>query len=206
MSTGLPDGLRRFEVGSLPTNCYVIDDRFVVDPGGVSSALRDYLDKLDTLEAILLTHTHWDHIAGIAELREQFPGCRILCHSEEFEMLKDPEKNFSSMMGSGVAYEPAGAIESCCLKAGNEALEVLETPGHSPGGVSLYWKENELVLSGDALFRNGVGRTDLPGSDQGVLRDSLQAVLLDLPDQTGVFPGHGPSTTIGQEQETNPFL
>lgn len=206
MSVETPDGLRRFEVGSLPTNCYVLDERFLVDPGGESSALMDCLDGLETLEAILLTHTHWDHIAGIDDVRELFPECRILCHSEEFEMLQDPEQNFSSMMGSARSYRADAELESCALRVEGDDLKVLETPGHSPGGVSFYWREKGLVLSGDALFQRGVGRTDLPGSDQEVLRSSLRNVLMELPDDTRVFPGHGPPTTIGEEEKTNPFL
>jgi hydroxyacylglutathione hydrolase len=200
------EGLQRFEVGSLPTNCYVLDDRFVVDPGGMSSDLENYLESVDELEAILLTHTHWDHIAGIEAVRDRFPDCRILCHSKEFGMLEDPEKNFSSMMGSGVSYEADAELESCALRVQGDALTVLHTPGHSPGGVSLHWAEQDVLLSGDALFQQGVGRTDLPGSDRSTLRDSLKNILMELPDETRVYPGHGPSTTIGQERKTNPFL
>lgn len=202
------EALQMFQVGPLPTNCYLIDDRYVVDPGGVNDALESALDEAEeTLEAILLTHSHWDHIAAVEDVRDRLDGCPILCHSEEFDMLSDPSKNFSRMQGSNISIESDEALESVQLPLSDGSyLDVLHTPGHSPGGVSLHWENESLVLSGDALFQAGVGRTDLPGSDQSVLRDSLRNVLLELPDETSVYPGHGPSTTIGEERRTNPFL
>lgn len=203
---GTPAGLERFPLGPLPTNCYLLGETFLVDPGGTSDALERTLEEIESLEAVLLTHTHWDHIAGVGSILESYPDCRLLCHSAEEEMLADPEKNFSAMQGEGIGFESDGALESCALRVDGEELTVLETPGHSPGGVSLYWSERDLVLSGDALFREGIGRTDLPGSDRDVLDESLREVLLCLPDETRVFSGHGPETTVGHEADVNPFL
>jgi hydroxyacylglutathione hydrolase len=201
-----PPGLKRFPVGPLPTNCYLLGEAFLVDPGGTSNGLDQALDSIETLEAILLTHTHWDHIAGIEAVLEAYPDCRLLCHSAEENMLADPQKNFSAMQGDGIGFESDADLESCALRVDGEKLNVLETPGHSPGGVSFHWPKRNLVLSGDALFCEGVGRTDLPGSDRGVLDEALREVLLSLPDDTRVFPGHGPATTIGHEADANPFL
>jgi hydroxyacylglutathione hydrolase len=198
--------IKRFEVGPLPTNCYAVERRYLVDPGGMNPSLEQFLSEVENLEAILLTHSHWDHIAGINQVLERFPDCRILCHSEEFDMLSDPDKNFSQMSGETVEFEADAPIESSRLPVGDDSLDVLFTPGHSPGGVSLYWESEQAVLSGDALFKGGIGRTDLPGSDRERLDESLREVLLALPDETDVFPGHGPPSTIGREKEANPFL
>lgn len=201
-----PPGLRLFPVGPLPTNCYLLGETFLVDPGGTSDDLEQALESIDALEAILLTHSHWDHIAGIESVLEAYPDCRLLCHSAEEEMLADPQQNLSTMQGEGIGFEADAAFESSALRVDGEELNVLETPGHSSGGVSFHWPERNLVLSGDALFREGVGRTDLPGSDREALDESLRKVLLSLPDDTRVFPGHGPATTIGHEVAANPFL
>lgn len=204
---GSPERLRRFQVGALSTNCYFLGDNFLVDPGGVTESLRDYLTgEVDRLEAILLTHTHWDHVAGIGEVLNMFPEARILCHSKEIETLSEPSEDFSPMDDDKVQYEADAPVESCELRVNGDPLSVLETPGHSPGGVSFYWEEKDVVLSGDALFKGGVGRTDIPGSDRNDLRRSLKNVLLELPDSTRVYPGHGPPSTIENEKKTNPFL
>lgn len=204
----LPEDLACFTLGPLPTNAYLIEDKYLVDPGGMNPNLRSKLDDtVECLEAILLTHCHWDHIDGINDILELYPDCKILCHSDEFEMLSDPEQNFSTMRGdSGISFEADAPLESSALRADGEELEILETPGHSPGGISIYWKDRDAVFSGDALFKRGVGRTDLPGSDPDQLMRSIQDVLLELPEDTQVYPGHGPATTIGDETETNPFL
>jgi hydroxyacylglutathione hydrolase len=205
-NSSVSNQIKRFEVGPLPTNCFALNQRYLVDPGGMSSSLEQFLSGMDSLEAILLTHSHWDHIAAIDQVLERFPECRILCHSEEFDMLSDPEKNFSQMSGQRLQFEADAPIESARLPVGDDTLEVLFTPGHSPGGVSLYWRSEQSVLCGDALFKGGIGRTDLPGSDRNRLDESLQDVLLTLPEETDVFPGHGPSSTIRREKENNPFL
>lgn len=206
--TAETETIEMFQVGPLPTNCYLIDDRYVVDPGGVNQSLADRLDDgIDEIEAILLTHTHWDHIAAVEEVRGRVGGCPVLCHSAEFEMLEDPARNFSRMQGEDISIEADEALESVRLPVGeDDELEVLHTPGHSPGGVSFYWESEDLVLSGDALFQAGVGRTDLPGSDRSRLQSSLRDILLELPDETTVYPGHGPATSIGNEKRDNPFL
>lgn len=201
-----PEGLEMFSVGALPTNCYLMGEQYLVDPGGLNQTLKERLEQIEDLQAIVLTHTHWDHIDGIGEVLEMFPKSEIYCHSREFEMLQDPSKNFSSMQGNGVSYEADSALESFDLTIRGQEIKVLETPGHSPGGISLYWPAKKIVLTGDALFKRGVGRTDLPGSSKDELMNSLQSILLELSDETKVFPGHGPATTIGEERKTNPFL
>ncbi len=200
------DGIKRFEVGPFSTNCYLLDRRYIVDPGGMDPSLEKDLEGIEQLEAILLTHTHGDHIAAIDEVIERFPDCRILCHSKEFDMLADPSQNLSQMSGRRISFEADAPIEDARLTVGGDSLDVLFTPGHSPGGISLFWESKNSVLTGDALFKGGVGRTDFPGTSRERLDRSLHEVLMTLPEETKVYPGHGPPSTIGREKQTNPFL
>lgn len=199
--------MESFVLGSFSTNAYLLDGRYLVDPGGMNGALRDRLEASEPcLEAILLTHAHADHFLGVEEVRSIVGECPLYCHSDDLSLLEHPRLNLSEWQGDPRQLNAVQPLESAELTIDGEPLEVLETPGHTPGSVSLYRASEDVLLSGDALFRGSVGRTDLPGGDQKQLLRSIREVILELPDETEVHPGHGPATTVGQERDTNPFL
>lgn len=203
-----------FPLGPFETNCYlvyaggesrgavtVVDASF--EPGEMVSRLRE-LGR--PVSAIVLTHAHVDHIAGVNEVLRSFPEARVLVHEAEREWLGDPELNLGVPIGVRVtARGPDGVLrEGDEVEMGGLRWRVLHTPGHSPGGITLY--SPGVAFVGDALFAGSVGRTDFPGSDMGVLTRSIREKLYVLPEETVVYPGHGPATTIGRERATNPFV
>lgn len=201
-----PDAIKTFRVGMLPTQCYLLNGQYLVDPGGMNQKLKNTLKEIGGIDAILLTHAHWDHIDGIQSVREIIGATPIFCHSQEKQVLQNPDKNYSSIQGSGIRFEPDGFLENIDLFIQDSELQIIHTPGHTQGSVSIYWPENGSVLSGDLLFKGGVGRTDLPGGNQETLLSSIQNLVETIPESTEVFPGHGPKTTLKEEMETNPYL
>lgn len=201
-----------FPLGPLQTNAYAVIDAertraIVIDPGTADPALLRKVSGLK-VEAILLTHAHFDHIGGVDELRTRF-GCPVYLHPLEKDWLTDPAKNGSARW-SEVTAPIKTALPDQYLEDGQklellgETFEVLHTPGHSPGSVSLLC--GDLLFAGDALFRRSVGRTDLPGGNQDALVKSIRTKLYPLPDDTLVLPGHGAETTIGEEKRENPYV
>ena len=203
---------RCFTVGPLQENCWVVhadggDRALVVDPGDEAPRLIAALDELGlTAEAILLTHTHFDHVGAVAPLARH-TGAPVYCPELEVAVLKDI--NSYTFPGYG-PYEPYDPEETIAggerLELAGLELDVILTPGHSPGHVSFSIAEHELLLSGDVLFQGSVGRTDLPGGDHATLLASISTLLNTLPDETRVLPGHMGATTLGRERATNPFL
>ncbi|MCQ4088735.1 MBL fold metallo-hydrolase [Saccharibacillus sp. JS10] len=201
-----------FSLGPAQTNAYLLrgeDDlkAVVIDPGMNPAALMRRVEHLH-IEAILLTHAHFDHMAGVDELRKA-KGCPVYLHDLESEWLSNGKYNGSARwpdLNGPITAEPADFALSQGQKLnliGNE-FTVLHTPGHSPGSVSFLCGKD--LFAGDVLFRDGVGRTDLYGSRQGDLVDSIRLKLYTLPDDTVVYPGHGPRTKIGYEKANNPFV
>jgi glyoxylase-like metal-dependent hydrolase (beta-lactamase superfamily II) len=202
----------RFPLGSLWTNGYLFSDRnrkaFFVDPGGdvgevLEHVARQYLD----LKAVLLTHGHLDHIAG-AERLLPIVGDEVYIAEEDAPLLKRPPEELQRALGmpsKGVQTFKTVADKSVLL-IGDFRIEVMGTPGHTPGSVCYLVKDGDesVLVSGDTLFAQSVGRTDLPGGDEVQLLDSLRK-LAELPDDLVVLPGHGPGTTIGRERKGNPF-
>lgn len=210
--------INRLVLGSFETNCYILresesaSDCLIIDTGLDADELVDFLHqhKLNPV-AVVLTHGHIDHISGLAQLRKNFPDIKVYVHKRDAYMLTDRQSNLSFLAGitpvvgdcprADFTLEEGDLIEQAGIK-----LEVLHTPGHTPGGVCLYARKEQIVFVGDTLFADSVGRTDMPGGSTAQLIKSIKQKLLALPDETVVYPGHGPQTTIGRERTHNQFL
>lgn len=200
------DFLSIHQLGELDTNTYILGDKYVIDPGGWNKKLSDRLAAGQGQPVILLTHAHYDHILGVPEILEDFPEAEIYCHQAEEKVLADPARNFTGMSGEGFGLEPTGYSDKSNLEFQNGKFKVLHLPGHTPGGAGYYLPRKQIIFSGDVLFKRGLGRTDLPGGDRQQILKSLNQKLLKLPAETTVYPGHGPSTTIEAELNSNPYL
>ena len=200
-----------FPVGPLQCNCSILydtPDATVVDPGGDVAAIFGFLaQKQIILRQIVVTHAHLDHIAG-AKLLSDATGAPVLYHQADIFQLSWMEQQAAWMGVANPDVSPpdASAEEGMKLIVGMESGEVIHTPGHTEGSISLHFPQSRLLLAGDTLFRSGIGRTDLPGGDERLILRSIRNKLLPLPEETIVVPGHGPSTTIGQEKLMNEFL
>lgn len=187
------------------------DDCLVVDPGMDPEAIVERLETLGLEPAIvLLTHGHADHIAGNRFFKERWPEIPLVIGAGDAVMLTDARANLSAMFGMGLTSPPADRTvrEGETVEAAGMTLRVLETPGHSPGHVVYLIEQVQpgIVLGGDVLFQGGIGRSDFPGGDQQQLYASIRDKLYTLPDDTIVYPGHGPETTTGAERRSNPFV
>ena len=190
-----------------PTNCYVICDEktketIVVDPAGDVQKIVEMLDILEAkLKYIYLTHCHGDHIEGVTELKN-LRGGKILIHRLDSEGLNDPNINLTGVIDmSEIELEADSRIDDeDLLHIGELEFKVVHTPGHTCGSSCIYCKDENLLISGDTLFRGTWGRTDLPTSDFMAIIDSITNKLMTLPDDTIVYPGHGKSTMIGDEK------
>lgn len=202
-----------FPVGPLQCNCSILydtdaADATVVDPGGDVVTILGFLTLHHLkLRQIVVTHAHLDHIAG-AKLLSDATGAPVLYHQADVFQLSWMEQQAAWMGVPNPRPLPpdASAEEGLKLLVGTEAGEVLHTPGHTEGSISVYFPQSSLLLAGDTLFRGGIGRTDLPGGDGRLILESIRDKLLPLPENTLVIPGHGAFTTIGRENEENAFL
>ncbi|MGG1516718.1 MBL fold metallo-hydrolase [Paenibacillus oryzisoli] len=204
--------IQSFELGPIGTNAYLLSDPetkkgIIIDPGMQPKSLIRKIADLD-IEAILLTHAHFDHIGGVEEIRK-LKKCPVYVHDLESDWLMNPKKNGSARwpeLGALIECEPAeyALDEGQTLKFLGIELKVFHTPGHSPGSVSFLWDKH--LFCGDVLFKLSVGRTDLPGGDHNTLLDSIQEKLFLLDDDVVVYPGHGAKTTIGFERDNNPYV
>jgi hydroxyacylglutathione hydrolase len=204
----------RLPLGPLQTNCYILSEAdgtcLIFDPGEEGRKLHNWLreKKLKPI-AILLTHAHFDHIGAVDYIRDSYQ-IPVYIHVKESKWLSDPALNGSQnfMMVQPIRVKEADNYfqKEGTLLIGSFQIQVLETPGHSPGSVSFYFEENRIVVSGDALFQGSIGRTDLAGGNHKQLIQSIHEKLLTLPEDTIVLSGHGPETIIEDEMDTNPFL
>jgi len=205
----------RLILGAFETNCYILresetaKDCLIIDAGPEADQLVEFLagHKLNPV-AVVLTHGHADHIAGVAALRESFPDVKVYIHKLDAKLLADTKSNLSILTGQPFSTEPADfslgqddIIEQAGIK-----LKVLHTPGHTAGGICLYSEKEGIVFTNDTLFAASIGRTDFPGGSTAQLIKCIREKLFTLPDETIVYPGHGPTTAIAQEKANNPFL
>ncbi len=203
--------LKRFVVGALETNCYVFADEdtkeaAVIDPGGRPAVIREYIKKTGLkLKFVINTHGHGDHI-GANYFFAHKGKVDLLIHEDDADFLSEPELNLSSAFGINIKAPAATELlkDKGRIEIGKLYLEVLHTPGHTPGSICLRY--DDIVFTGDTLFCEGVGRTDLPNSSEKAILESIKNKLMTLSDNCKVYPGHGPETTIGHERRHNPFL
>jgi hydroxyacylglutathione hydrolase len=205
-------------VGPMQTGCYIVSDKatdelMVIDPGGDPEIIVESVRMTGLrVKTIVNTHGHADHIAANAQIKEHYPEAELLIHADDAEMLEKPTKNLSAFLGTPVKSPPADRTlaEGDEVRLGANAFKVLHLPGHTPGGIGLYWSGTDnvagMLFSGDALFAGGIGRDDFPGGDGELLRRMIREKIFTLPDDTMVLAGHGPSTTVGREKQTNPFF
>jgi len=199
-------------VGDLQANCYVVGCEtsragVIIDPGDEADRILAVAAEHELkIEHILLTHAHFDHILACAEVVEATQAPLAL-HRADLPLLKAGGGAAGWGFPMPVYQEPDTWLEAGdTITFGQHTLAVLFTPGHAPGHVSFYEAEAGVIFDGDVLFAGSIGRTDLPGGDTELLLDSIRQQLLPLPDETVVCSGHGPTTTIGRERATNPFL
>ncbi|MCI8268120.1 MAG: MBL fold metallo-hydrolase [Lachnospiraceae bacterium] len=198
-------------LGEVSTNCYLIyhqstREAVVVDPADNAAYILNKCRELAVKPAaILLTHGHFDHILAVKDICRAFP-CKVYAGREEERLLQDSSLNLSGSMGSEQMSVEADVLvkDGDMLSLIGFEWKVLETPGHTAGSVCYYVESEQVLLSGDTLFANSLGRTDLPTGDMGAILRSIKEKLLLLPEDTMVYPGHGEATTIGHEQKYNP--
>ena len=197
-------------VGQLQTNCYILKSRseaIVVDPGDEPERILKFIQDINAAPArIVATHTHFDHVLAVDGVRRA-TKTPFLIHRDDLPMLQSMQSRVRQFMGFEVPPPPKvdGYLkDGDTLELGDEAIRILHTPGHSPGSISL--AGSGYVLTGDALFNQSIGRTDLPGGDLKILMHSIKDRIFKLEDNTIVYPGHGPETTIGDEKLANPFV
>ena len=204
-----------FILGAYETNCYILrenaaaKDCLIIDAGLQAGQLINFLKehKLNPVP-LVLTHGHIDHIAGVAALRAEFPDIKVYIHKLDAPMLAEPHTNLSAMTGEPFSIESAefSLKESDMIEQAGVKLSVLHTPGHTPGGICLYSDDEGIVFTDDALFADSIGRTDFPNGSMSQLLKSIRQKLFTLPDETKVYPGHGPVTIIAREKANNPFF
>jgi len=208
----MPIKIRIVTVGSMASNCYIVHDErnkeaIIVDPGAEGERLTGLIrgDNL-VLKYIVNTHAHPDHTGANAVIKSAFRDAHLCIHGEDAPFLTDKHTIMSLFFGSEYGSPPADVMlnEGNFIEISSLKLKVIHTPGHTPGGICLLG--DGFIFTGDTLFMESVGRTDLPGGDTGRLMNAIRNKILVLGRDTVVYPGHGEKTTIGHEIDANPFL
>jgi hydroxyacylglutathione hydrolase len=201
-------------VGPLASNCYIVGssstkEGMIIDPGAEAGTILRTVQQMGlSTSLIVVTHAHIDHIDALGAVKEQTNAPFVIHEAEKILLSTAPPMNIVAALGLSPfksAPQPDRLLkDGDLIDVGDLYFEVLHTPGHSPGGICL--SGHGVVFSGDTLFNYGIGRTDFPGGSYERLIKSIHEKLMVLPDETIVYPGHGPSTTIGDERRGNPFL
>ncbi|PIP68091.1 MAG: MBL fold metallo-hydrolase [Candidatus Omnitrophica bacterium CG_4_9_14_0_2_um_filter_42_8] len=199
--------IKKIIVGPLESNCYLFGDEatkeiFVIDPGGDYREIKSVIDKNGMKpKAVINTHGHGDHIGANKEF-----GIPVWIHRLDADFLMDPSKNLSGAFGFFLKTKTASRLveDKDILNIGKYSLEVIHTPGHTPGSICL--KAESVIFTGDTLFCEGIGRTDFAYGSEEDIMDSIKEKLFTLKDDYVIYPGHGPSSTIGNEKTSNPFV
>ncbi len=204
--------IKTFIAGMMQTNCYVVSNEetkecFLVDPAVCTPDMVSYIKENGLkLQAILLTHGHFDHILGITEFLREFE-VPVYAYEAEKELLEDAEKNLSSAYGMFYIFKDAEYLkDGQVLEIAGMKIKVIYTPGHTIGGCCYYLEDEKVLFSGDTLFYTSIGRTDFETGSYNKLVNSVRLKLFRLPDEVKVYPGHMSETTIGYEKKYNPFL
>lgn len=201
----------RIPAGIYAANCYLVysennKEAIVIDPGGDVDDIIAQIENLGLdIKYIILTHGHGDHIGGVRELKK-YKNVPVAIHKDDEDLLNDGEKNLSSIMAMGTIEETADILlnEGDKIHFGNLTGKIIHTPGHTPGGITI--EIDNGLFTGDTLFAGSIGRTDLLGGCFEKIISSIKDKLLIYPDDTIVYPGHGPTSTIEKEKRFNPFL
>jgi glyoxylase-like metal-dependent hydrolase (beta-lactamase superfamily II) len=204
------------QLGGLATNGYVLSassgEALVIDAGGSADVLIEHLQQTGLAPTLLaVTHCHADHIGANRALTERYPEMQIAIGRRDAKGLADTRQNMSVFVGMAITSPPADRLldEGDVVSAAGLELKVIETPGHSPGSVSFFTDDLEgapSLFGGDVLFARSVGRYDIEGGDWPTLERTIREKIFTLPDETVVYPGHGPATTVGEEKRANPFV
>lgn len=204
--------LKNLVLGPVSTNCYflinkVTKETIIIDPADRADRIIEKLSGEQLMPvAILLTHGHFDHIMAVEEVRSTY-SIPYYIHETDAELMEDPGLNGSFLLNRDIAAKRDRVLKDKeVLTLAGFSIEVIHTPGHTAGSVCYYIPDEKALFSGDTLFCNSVGRTDLPTGSDTVILASIEERLLPLPEDTRVYPGHGMMTTIGHEKENNPYL
>ena len=197
--------IKTLTVGALGTNCYIIqnnDTAYIIDPGGDAEDIISSVKEMgiEKVTAILLTHAHIDHIAAITEITKTLCIDDIYLTGSDIELYKSPENSILPFIPA--VKNPPETTDNL----DNKDFQIIHTPGHTKGSTCFYFKDDKTLFSGDTLFQAGIGRTDLPGGNYKNIMTSIKEKIFTLPDDTIVYPGHGPKTKIKKEKATNPFF